>query len=164
MTQATALDGGSLACVAADGGICAVVDLCSGRNVEEMRWNEGTERFQALGVHQDPSRTLISVAEKENMVLLWDTRNKDPCMRLSRARTIKGRALQLMFANGASSLVCHGTSSTLVWDLRTQQVVSPPQLLSTSITHVRIKALLTLNCFQLLSITAYECSRGSFSS
>lgn len=46
MTQAHALDGGNLACVAADGGVCCIVDLTSGRNVDDMRWNEGTERFQ----------------------------------------------------------------------------------------------------------------------
>lgn len=46
MTQAHALDGGNLAAVAADGGICGIVDIVSGRSVEEMRWNEGTERFQ----------------------------------------------------------------------------------------------------------------------
>jgi len=51
MTQAHALDGGNLAAVAADGGICGIVDVVSGRSVEEMRWNEGTERFQVTKPH-----------------------------------------------------------------------------------------------------------------
>lgn len=79
---------------------------------------------QALGVHQDPSRTFIAVAERENTVVLWDTRRKDPSMKLTRARTIKGLAQQLIFTNDGNSLVCHGSSSTLVWDVRMQQIAA----------------------------------------
>jgi WD40 repeat protein len=75
-------------------------------------------------VHQDPSRTLIAVAERENTVVLWDTRRKDPSMKLTRARTIKGLAQQLIFTNNGNSLVCHGSSSTLVWDVRMQQIAA----------------------------------------
>lgn len=73
-------------------------------------------------MHQDPSRTLVAVAERENTVVLWDTRRKDPSMRLTRARTIRGLAQQLIFTSDSNTLVCHGSSSTLLWDVRMQQI------------------------------------------
>jgi hypothetical protein len=52
MNKALPLGSGTLACLCANGGKLMTIEVSNGRVIDEMRWNEGTDNFSALCVHE----------------------------------------------------------------------------------------------------------------
>jgi len=137
LSDARVLSEGKYAACCTEDGKTYLVDMTHSRCLEEFDvpragsyYANDFEGVATMAVSKDSyeASTLIAAATKERCIPIWDTRHAAASMVLQRSRAIRGSVRGLHF--GAHQLLCHGSQSSVIWDLRMQQIVTTLQTTS----------------------------------